>query len=81
MQIVPAGFGDLYEAWAGQNDMAFLNRARDVRDMDEVFPGEAISYKVHYAPKKQLGRARVVYFHGKPKMQDIEDAELLEHWR
>jgi hypothetical protein len=66
--------------------MDFIRKAR-VRDMDEVFPDEAISYKVHYRDgvgKKQKGltkRTRVVYFHGKPKMDKIEDAELLEHWR
>lgn len=81
VQIVPAGFSDLYEAWNGENDMDFIRRARDIEDLDKVFPGEAISYKVHYAPKKKLGKARVVYFHGKPKMQDIDDQELLEHWR
>lgn len=80
VQIVPAGFGDLYEAWNGQNDMEFIRRARDVADIDSVFPGEAISYKVHYK-QSGLQRGRVVYFHGRPKMQDIEDAELLEHWR
>ena len=81
VQIVPAGFGDFYDAWNGENDMDFIRRARDVADIDSVFPGQAISYKVHYAPKKDLGRARVVYFHGKPKMHQIEDKELLEHWR
>ena len=80
IQIVPAGFGRFYEAWSGQNDMDFIRGADNVEDIDKHFPGEAISYKVHYKPNG-LGKARVVYFHGRPKMHKIEDQELLDHWR
>ena len=47
--------------------------------IDEAFPGQVVSYKKHW----RTGRfkdARIVYFHGNPKLNAINAPRLLEHW-
>lgn len=78
--LIPPGHRGIYEAWKGENDMEFLRRRSGIAHIDTLFPGEVVSYKKHYM-KEGLQKARIVYFHGKPKMNMIHDKEILEHWR
>lgn len=50
--------------------------------LDQIYPQQIQSYKVHWKPQKMdRDKARIVYFHGRPKMQEIEDEELLAFWQ
>lgn len=77
--LVPGGNRQIYDAWKGENDMAFLRATKGLKLTDDLFPGQLISYKAHYR-KNGLGDARIVYFHGQPKMDAIRDEEILRHW-
>lgn len=78
--LVPRGHRAIYDAWHGENDMAFLRAREDVVLLDDLFPGEIVSYKKHVRDRG-LGKARIVYFHGKPKMHELDDKDILLHWR
>lgn len=77
--LVPKGHRDVYAAWTGQNDMEWIRLRSETDLIDDLFPGQVKSYKAQYK-KEGLGNARIVYFHGNPKMHEIEDRELLDHW-
>ena len=78
--LVPAGKTDIYSRWAGENDMEWL-RAQPHQFIDDIFPGQVVSFKLHVRPRG-LGKARIVYFHGPPKMADLPDEPFIrEHWR
>lgn len=79
--LVPPEHDWLYHRWVDEgkeNDMAFL-RKQDTAVIDDLFPGMVVSYKKHYATKEYTD-PKIVYFHGNPKMHEIQDAELLVHW-
>jgi hypothetical protein len=51
--------------------------------IEEKFPGQVISYKAHVkGPGHGLpADARIVYFHGKPKVTDLPDNDPVKaHW-
>lgn len=48
--------------------------------LDDIFPGMVKSYKVHVVPQG-LGDARIVYFHGDPKPNVLDDPWIKENWR
>ncbi len=48
--------------------------------LDDEFPGQVLSYKVHVR-KEGMARARIVYFHGIPKMDAVRDEWVKLHWR
>lgn len=48
--------------------------------LDDLVPGQVVSYKVHCGDGLPLD-ARVVYFHGRPKPQDVHNPWMQEHWR
>lgn len=50
--------------------------------LDKIFPEQIQSYKVHWK-RQRMNRenARIVYFHGSPKMHEIQDEELLKFWQ
>lgn len=76
--LVPEGHQDIAEN-PGENDMKWVRRFPHVF-IDDVFPGEVVSYKGH-VKKHGLGGARIVYFHGHEKPNEIEDEWVKEHWR
>jgi hypothetical protein len=40
-----------------------------------------LSYKAHVRGKALPDSARVVYFHGEPKQNDVGDAWVRDNWR
>lgn len=74
--LVPAGHEDIYSRWNGENDMEWL-RQQPHDDMDVLFPGAAVSFKVHVA-EHGLGDARIVYFHGVPKAPKLGHLEWVQ---
>lgn len=78
--LVPAGKTDIYARWNGENDMEWL-RAQEHTLIDDIWPEQVVSYKQYVRPRG-LRKARIVYFHGSPKMADLLDEEWVrEHWR
>lgn len=78
--LVPKGWGRVFDVWRGQNDMEYIRRW-PVEFIDDLWPGQVISYKAHGVRDKGIQGARVVYFHGKPKMQKLSHDWVREHWR
>ncbi len=76
--LVPKGNQDVFTGWSGQNDMEWI-RSKRTECLDDLFPGQVKSYKAHVR-ENELGDARIVYFHGKPKMHEIDDPQILRHW-
>lgn len=77
--LVPAGNRDVYDAWTGQNDMQWMRLREGLSLLDDLFPGEVVSYKGH-AKEHGIEGAKIVYFHGNPKMSEIQDRPILAHW-
>lgn len=53
--------------------------------LDREFPGRILSYKIHIRNprlnRKAVKEARIVYFHGRPKPDELMDAHwLARHW-
>ncbi len=83
--LVPAGNRFVFDDFPGGNDMDWIRKLRtegrfDV--IDDVFPGEVVSYKGH-AMDYGVGDARVVYFHGEMKPHELVSLVdwIPEHWR
>lgn len=78
--LVPAGHRSIFDEWSGENDMEWL-RAQPHDAIDDRWPGQVVSYKLHVRPKG-LGDARVVYFHGEPKPPALMHLDWVrESWR
>lgn len=80
--LVPAGHERVALDHDGKtNDMEWI-RAHRPAVLDDLFPGQVLSYKVHVKPRK-LGDARIVYFHGeeKPHQEYARVGWIREHWR
>ena len=79
--LVPAGQRAIWDDWRGENDMEWL-RSKDTDFIDDLFPGAVLSMKFHDVRRKGLQGARIVYFHGKPKMQEMMNMPWVrENWR
>lgn len=78
--LVPAGQRRVFDRWSGENDMEWM-RAQPHVMIDDLFAGQIVSYKGRVRDHG-LGDARIVYFHGVPKMHDLEDVEWVRrHWK
>lgn len=78
--LVPSGFRDVYDRHNGENDMEWM-RCQRFQVIDELFPGQVVSYKGH-VKHQGLGDARIVYFHGHEKPHELPDVEWIgRHWR
>ena len=65
------------------SEMAFLRQVvGDECDLfDALYPDQVQSYKAQWATQPATrDKARIVYFHGRPKMHEIADPELLSCW-
>ena len=78
--LVPAGHQLIGLAHDGENDMAWVRRFPHEL-IDQLFPGHVVSYKGH-VERRGLGDARIVYFHGERKPQQLPHVGWInEHWR
>lgn len=71
--LVPKGWRRIYDEWDGvTNDMVHL-RKYPWECMDDRWPGAAVSYKLAVRPNDNRvpDGARIVYFHGAPKMNSL----------
>jgi hypothetical protein len=82
--LAPAGYDWLWIEKGGDNDMETIRslyRDDKVDVIDDLFPGQVVSYK-GAAREQGLGDARIVYFHGPEKPHEIGYANdwIREHW-
>ena len=78
--LVPAGQERIYRDWRGENDMEWLRLQPHVF-VDDLFPGQVVSFKGSVRDRG-LGDARIVYFHGVPKANELEHLPWVrEHWQ
>lgn len=70
--LVPKGWRRIYDEWSGENDMEWL-RNYPWRPLNDEFPAQVVSYKMDVRWRADVlpAEARIVYFHGKPKAQDL----------
>lgn len=85
--LIPAGCREVFDTWQGENDMEWMRRQPHVF-IDDIFPGQVLSYKGHVrqhgqrdADTKVPADARIVYFHGQPKMHELHHVPWIrEGW-
>lgn len=77
--LVPGGHAWVFEDWDGENDMDWI-RSMDVDVIDDLYPGEVVSFKGH-VKDYGLGDARIVYFHGEEKPHQLDHDWIEREWR
>lgn len=80
--LVPSGMREkMYDAFPGGNDMDWIrSHEADLNVIDDIWPGQVVSYKAH-AKNKGLGDARIVYFHGEVKAHELGHVGWVRrHW-
>lgn len=77
--LVPAGWRKVYDEWTGENDMRHLRRY-PWECINDRWPGEALSYKldVRWRGDVLLPSAKIVYWHGQPKMDTLTHIPWLQ---
>lgn len=79
--LVPPGWTNIWEEHYNENDMEWI-RSFDPAVIDDLFPGQVVSYKGHVKPRGGLGDARIVYFHGEEKPHQLAHLSwVTENWR
>ncbi len=78
--FVPKGFRQVFDDWRGENDMEWLGRQEHIKT-DTMWPGQIWSFKLNDVRRRGLQKARIVYFHGKPKMPDVDAQWVRDHWK
>lgn len=68
--FVPAGNRKVFDEWRGENDMDWL-RTRETIYSDSLWPEQILSWKIHELRTNGDRGARIVYFHGRPKMDKL----------
>lgn len=76
--LIPGGSAWVFEGHEGQNDMDYI-RSLDVAVIDDLWPGEVVSYKGHV---KQYGLdgVKICYFHGEQKPHELEEDWIAREW-
>ena len=78
--LVPAGYQRLWTDYPGCNDMEWI-RAQKPAVIDDIWPGEVVSYRGH-ARAEGLDGVNIVYFHGREKPHELAHVDWVkEHWR
>ncbi|KPL28538.1 MAG: hypothetical protein AMJ72_02660 [Acidithiobacillales bacterium SM1_46] len=76
--LVPAGRAFIAYGHNGENDMEWM-RAQQHFMLDDVWPGQIVSYKGH-VKEHGLGDARIVYFHGMEKPHELDEEWIVNNW-
>src|SRR4051812_17820431 len=79
--LVPSGHRWVFDDWRGENDMDWL-RKFPWQPIDDLWPGEVLSLKAHRIRDVGIGDASIIYFHGRPKQQDLMHLDWIRaHWK
>jgi hypothetical protein len=77
--LIPEGQQYIYRNWRGENDMVWLRQQKHSY-IDYLFPGQVVSYKGS-VKKDGLGNAKIVYFHGDEKMNELTNVDWIrKNW-
>lgn len=73
---------DVYRVGGGRSDQLFINHYTALRPhrFQDMWPGQVVSYKAHCRYGIRPRDARVICFHGRPKLRDISDEWILKNW-
>lgn len=78
--LVPGGHARIWTEFPGGNDMDWI-RAQDVNVIDDIFPGQVASYRVHIKKTGLTADTRIVYFHGREKPHELPHVGWIDrHW-
>lgn len=78
--LVPQGNARIWTEFPGGNDMEWI-RQQDVAVIDDIFPGQVVSYKGEVAKNGLTEDTRIVFFHGHPKARDLPHVGwIARHW-
>lgn len=78
--LVPAGHRKVFDDWRGENDMEWL-RKFPWQPIDDLWPGQVLSLKFHRIRDVGVGDARIIYFHGRPKPDQLQHLPWIrENW-
>lgn len=72
--LVPAGNSCVASEHEGQNDMDWM-RAQPHAYIDDLFPGQVISWKVHI---EKRATAKIIYFHGEEKPHQMPNDPIIK---
>jgi hypothetical protein len=78
--FVPRGHRRVFDEHRGENDMEWMKLQPHIKT-DTMWPNQILSYKLHDLRVRDLGKARIIYFHGRPKMNDLNAPWIARHWR
>lgn len=83
--LVPGGMRHVWDSLApGENDMERIRamaRAGAVNIIDDIFPGQVVSYKGEIAKNGLSDETRIVYFHGEQKPHQLPHVGwIARHW-
>lgn len=78
--LVPGGMQTIALDHDGiENDMVHV-RKYPHEVIDDIFPGQVVSYKGH-VKKEGVGDARIVYFHGQEKPHQLNGFWIRDNWK
>lgn len=78
--FIPPGHRRIFDHWDGENDMEWLRR-QDAIVSDSLWPGQILSLKLHDVRRKGTQGARIVYFHGDPKPNEMGNVDWVkQNW-
>lgn len=79
--LAPAGSGYVYDCQPpGITDMDWI-RQQDVAVIDDIFPGQVVSFKGDIAKHGLSDETRIVFFHGKAKPHELPHVGwIARHW-
>tara|TARA_R100001086_G_scaffold249474_3_gene189321 strand:- start:1156 stop:1749 length:594 start_codon:yes stop_codon:yes gene_type:complete len=77
--LIPGGSAWVFEGHEGQNDMDYI-RSLDVAVIDDIWPGEVVSYKGH-VKGYGLDGVKICYFHGEEKPHQLTHDWIEREWR
>lgn len=85
--LVPGGSNWVYDQWLEDRDkftgyskdMDFI-RSLDTAVIDDLWPGDVVSYKGH-VKHYGLDDAKIVYFHGEEKAHQLDHEWIEREWR
>ena len=79
--LKPQGHTEIFEEWRGENDMDWMRKWPHDR-IDNLWPDRVVSYKKAVRDPRLFMLARIIYFHGQPKMHNLSHIELVrQNWR
>lgn len=82
--LAPQGCAEVWRSFKGGNDMEHIRemwKRGDVAVIDDIFPGQVVSYKGKVRADGLTDDTRIVYFHGRNKPHELGHIGwIARHW-